>query len=592
MGEVHTNLWEMLDSGTIWPNQCPWFNTAVLVQKKDGSLHFCIDFYLLMPAQRRIHIHCQGSKRHLKVWSVCRSFLMPGPEVWTLVDEDGWSCWSSTPHLLSAILGFFECDCMPFGLCNIPATFQRLMQKCLREAESNVLPHLPWWHNCIFSQMIRGTPPLHFHIICDQFREHNLNLKPSKHNFFKNEIIYLAHWVSKDRVHPSNSNLKAIAECAPMPQTCTEVWAFLSLMGHYRRFIKGFACIAQPLSEYLMWRGGWQEVRVGCSLTKDAMKAFEALKQACMTAPILVFADYTKPFLLETDASKDGLGAVLSQKQTDGWYHPVAYGSRALMPHEKNYHSTKLEFLALKWAVTEHFKEYLPYQSFVVWTDNNPLTYIMSMPNLDATCHQWVGALMQFNFKLEYQKGHDNAVANVLSQVTTRLDSETVKSILNGVALGTVCTRLKSMTQPWWKVTNAWSKKYEVAAGHPLVEMHVTNWAEAQREDPMWSALCWTGWRHRSRQIWKCSWKNMPPAKKVNWSYGINRISQFTREPCTYAQCPKGKTEDLLLFVVPKVHLCHHTEWVPLRCRPSRAWTCMLSLLWEHFWQPGMTNQL
>ena len=96
------------------------------------------------------------------------------------------------------------------------------------------------------------------------------------------------------------------------------------------------------------------------------MKAFEALKQVCMTAPILVFADYTKPFLLETDASKDGLGVVLLQKQAHGWYHPIAYGSRALTPHEKNYHSTKLKFLTLKWTVTEHFKEYLPYQSFVV----------------------------------------------------------------------------------------------------------------------------------------------------------------------------------------------------------------------------------
>ena len=104
-----------------------------------------------------------------------------------------------------------------------------------------------------------------------------------------------------------------------------------------------------------------------------------------MTAPVLAFANYTKPFLLETDASKEGLGAVLSQKQMDGWYHLVAYGSRALTPHKKNYHSTKLDFLALKWVVTEHFKEVLPYQPFLVKTNNNPLTYIMMTPNLSAT---------------------------------------------------------------------------------------------------------------------------------------------------------------------------------------------------------------
>ena len=109
------------------------------------------------------------------------------------------------------------------------------------------------------------------------------------------------------------------------------------------------------------------------SLTKEAMEALEALKWVCMMAPVLVFSDYTNPLLLETNAFKDGFGSVLSQNQADGWYHPVAYGSRSLTSHEKNYHSTKHEFLVLKWEVKEHFKEYLPYQSFVVTTDNKPL---------------------------------------------------------------------------------------------------------------------------------------------------------------------------------------------------------------------------
>ena len=106
-----------------------------------------------------------------------------------------------------------------------------------------------------------------------------------------------------------------------------------------------------------------------------------------MSSPVLAFTDYMKDFLLEMDASKEGLGVVLSQKQADRCYDLVAYGSWALTAHEKNYHSTKLEFLALKWAITEHFKEYLLYQPFLVKTDNNPLTYIMTTPNLDATGH-------------------------------------------------------------------------------------------------------------------------------------------------------------------------------------------------------------
>ena len=116
-------------------------------------------------------------------------------------------------------------------------------------------------------------------------------------------------------------------ECA-QPQTYTEVHAFLDIVGHYWRFIQGFACIAQPLNEHLTGAGASRKLE-WVSLSEDALKAFKVLKQACMTAPVLPFTDYTKPFLLETDTSKDRLGAVLSQKQADGWYHPVAYGSRA-----------------------------------------------------------------------------------------------------------------------------------------------------------------------------------------------------------------------------------------------------------------------
>ena len=155
-----------------------------------------------------------------------------------------------------------------------------------------------------------------------------------------------------------------------------------------------------------------------------------------MSSPILAYANYMKDFLLKTDASKRGLGAVLSQKQAGRHYHPVAYGSQALTAHEKNYYSMKLEFMVLKWAVMEHFKEYLLYQPFLVRTDNNPLMYIMTTPNLDATGHQWDGALAKFNFQLEYQKGQDSTVADLLSRITTHLGPEAMQSILDGAILG------------------------------------------------------------------------------------------------------------------------------------------------------------
>ena len=241
-------------------------------------------------------------------------------------------------------LGFFECNCMPFRLCNMPATFQRLMQNCLREL--NLTYCFIYLDNIVIFSQTTEQYLHHLHVVFDQFREYNLKLKPSRCALFRNKITYLAHWVSEDEVHPSNSNLEAITICTT-PQNYLEVHAFLGLVGHYRRFIKGFAWITQPLSEYLRGEGTSRKSE-WVSLTEGAMKAFKTLKQACMTAPILAFADYTKPFLLETNASKDGLGAILLQKQVDGQYHPIAYGSRALTSHEKNYHLTKLEVLGIK----------------------------------------------------------------------------------------------------------------------------------------------------------------------------------------------------------------------------------------------------
>ena len=310
------------------------------------------------------------------------------------------------------------------------------------------------------------------------------------------------------------------------------MWAFLSLVGHYRRFIRGFTCITQPLGEYLTREGASRKLE-RVSLTKNAMEAFKALKQACMTAPVLVFADYTKPFLLETNASKDWLGTVLLQKSEDRWYHPIAHGSRALTPQEKNYYSTKLEFLALKWAVIEHFKEYLPYQSFVVWTDNNLLMYIMSTPNLDATGYQWVGSLAWLNFKLEYQKGHDNMVADVLSQVTNKIEPENseIHPQWSHCRNGTSCQ------SPWPGHGGRWpalGTRRICCCRPPIGGDACYQLGQSPEKRPNVECSVGTGWKHRSRQIWRCFWQNMPPVKKTDWSYGINRILQFIRETCTY----------------------------------------------------------
>ena len=206
----------------------------------------------------------------------------------------------------------------------------------------------------------------------------------------------------------------------------------------------------------------------------------------------------------------------------------------------------------LKWAVREHFKEYLPYQSLVVRMDNNQLTYIRSRPNLDATGYQWVSALVWFNFELEYQKGHDNTVGDMLSQVTTQLDQGTVKSILNGVSLGTV---------HWAKiydpaiVVGGHHLEQEIcaAAGCTLVQMHVTDWAEAQKEDPMLSTvLDWLKAQKKTDlKALLAEHASSEEGRLFLWNWQNFMIHHGALYLCSM---PKDETEDLLLFVVPRAH--------------------------------------
>ena len=331
-------------------------------------------------------------------------------------------------------MGLYECESMPFGLCNALPTFQRLMLNCL--GELNLTYCLIYLDDVIVFSHTEEEHLERMRVIFDRLREHGLKLKPSKCEVFKTEINYLAHHVSKKGVQPSKKNLESIAQCPP-PDTYTKVKSFVGLVGHYRRFIKGFARIAAPL--YDLTSGENKDKKSErVDLPTEALEAFEHLKAACLQAPILAFPDFDKPFLLETEASGKGLGAVLSQKQADGRYHPIAYASRIMNDTEQRYHSNKQKFLALKWAVTEQFHEYLsPYgknrNEFVVRTDNNPLTYIFSSTNLDAAGQHWVAQLASYNFSLEYQKGKDNTVADFLSRLDEPLPKEEVQDYLDKI---------------------------------------------------------------------------------------------------------------------------------------------------------------
>ena len=356
LDEVREHLKLMLDAGVIRPSNSPWCNAVVLLRKKDGSLRFCIDFRklnsLTVKDSHLLPRICETLESltgaaHYSTFDMNSGF-------WQVpMDEESKQY---TAFTLGS-MGLYECESMPFGLCNAPPTFQRLMQNCL--GKLNLTYCLIYLDDVIvFSNMPEHLRRMR--VVFDCLREHGLRLKPSKCEVFKSEINYLAHHVSQKGVLPSKKNLELIAQCPP-PDTYTKVKSFVGLVGHYRRFIKGFAKIAAPL--YDLTSGDNKDKKSEhVDLSPKAREAFDRLKAACLQAPILAFPDFNKPFLLETDASRRGLGAVLSQKQADGQYHPIAYASRVMNETEQRYHSNKQEFLALKWAVTEQFHEYLsPY---------------------------------------------------------------------------------------------------------------------------------------------------------------------------------------------------------------------------------------
>ena len=389
---------------------------VVLVQKKDGTLQFCVDFrclnarmkkdsYPLPQIQEALEsmvgwAHFSSMDFKLGFWQI---EMAPGTQQYTA--------------FMVGNLGFYKFTCMPFGLCNAPVTFQHLMQNTL--GELNLTHCVIYLDDVIVFGHMEEEHLECLHVVLERFWVFNLKLKPSKCSFFQSEIMYLAHHVLQRGILPSQENAQAMQEFL-MLETYTQVHAFCGLAGHYRRFIKRFSNIARPLYDVL-----GKEVKMGpVDLPPKAREVMAVLKGKVQSVPVLVLPDFDKPFLLETDASKEGLGGVLSQKQSDGWYHPVAFGSSSLTTVEKNYHSSKLEFLMLKWSMTEHFKEYLVYTPFVVQTDNNLFTYVLTTPNLDATEHRWVGALVSFQFELKYQKGADNGAADALSHIPSATASK------------------------------------------------------------------------------------------------------------------------------------------------------------------------
>ena len=402
--EEMAQVQQMLASNIIRPSNSPWASPVVMVRKKDGSLHFCVDF------------------RQLNAATVKDAH--PLPRIDDLLEALHGAKWFSTLDLKSghwqvpiteqdkAKTAFrtssgqlYEFNQVPFGLCNAPATFSRLMDRVLAGLH---------WETCLFylDNIIVFSSTWEEHLarlrqVFEQLRHANLKLRADKCMFAAKEVNYLGHRVTEEGLPPDSSLLAAIWEIPP-PRTATEVRSFLGLAGYYRRYVKNFAAIAAPL--HALTRKDavfhWSE---------ECQAAFDRLKTLLTTSPITAFPDFSQAFRLYTDASTSGLGAILAQVR-DGKEHIICCAYRALNQAEKSYQATKLECLAIVWAVAK-FRPYLMAMPFEVFTDHYVLQWLKTMRTGSALLHCWSAVLEEYDFTFHHHPGKVQSHVNGLSRL-------------------------------------------------------------------------------------------------------------------------------------------------------------------------------
>lgn len=460
--EMRTLLQGMLDKGVIKESCSPWAAPIVLVQKKCGAWRFCVDYRKLNSVTHKDAFPLPRIEDSLTSLTKAEWYttldLASGYWQVELEERDKEKTAFTTP------LGLFQFERMPFGLCNAPATFQRLMQRCLgNQLTESALVYLD--DVVIFSPDF-ATHLHHLETVFQSLARYGLKLRPEKCQFFRKEVKFLGHVVSGQGVSPDPEKVTAVQEWNP-PTTAKQVHSFLGFVGYYRRFIKDFAKIAKPLHELLVGRSRRQ--RGGSppiNWTNECEAAFQSLKQELLKAPILAYADFTRPFTLYTDASHLGLGAVLAQEQ-DGQEKVIAYASRSLRPAERNdsnYSSFKLELLAMKWAIVEKFKDYLWGAKVTVITDNNPLVHLQTA-KLAAVEQRWAAQLANFDYTIKYRPGREHTNADVLSRLPTpHTEQESTEPTSEELLVGVVVapgTPTETVPVGWGWDPSRWKKLQE-----------------------------------------------------------------------------------------------------------------------------------
>lgn len=474
--KMHIN--QLLEAQVIRESSSPYASPIVLVRKKDGSLRMCVDYRLLNAKTRKDAFPLPRIEESLDALAGAQWFstldLASGYNQVPVSEKDKPKTAFCTPF------GLFEWNRMPFGLCNAPSTFQRLMQRMFgdRQCQSLLL---------YLDDIVVFSSSVHQHVqrlevVLDRLQREGLKVKLAKCSFFRREVSYLGHIISDKGVATDPAKIDAVAKW-PRPNQVSELRSFLGFASYYRRFVEGFARLAGPLHKLVTKLAGTKSKKGServfqAAWTSECEESFEALKIKLTSAPVLAYADFSRPFILETDASHSGLGAVLSQ-ETEGGTRPIAYASRGLRPTERNmanYSSMKLEFLALKWAMTEKFREYLLGHRCMVFTDNNPLSYLQSA-KLGAVEHRWAAQLAAFDFEVKYRSGRSNRNADALSRQPTS-STNLAEQVLPGTSVP-----VSLQVAPCPGLVPATQSVVSVFSSHTLSDMRALQEADSLLKD-------------------------------------------------------------------------------------------------------------
>ena len=419
--EVKDQIGKMLTQGIIRPSESAWSSPIWVVPKKTDASgktkwRIVVDF-------RKVNDKTHDDK-------------YPIPNINDVLDKLGNCQYFSTLDLASGFYqvemdpadipktafnvenGHYEFLRMPMGLKNSPSTFQRVMDNVLKDLQ-NVICLVYLDDIVVFSTSLQEHI-VNLEKVFEKLRESNFKIQMDKSEFLKLETSYLGHIITRYGIKPNPDKISAIQKY-PIPTTPKEIKQFLGLVGYYRKFIPDFARITKPLTQCL---------KKGRKVTIDSeyTNAFEKCKNLLTNDPILQYPDFSRDFILTTDASNVAVGAILSQG-TIGTDKPVCYASRTLNESEINYSTIEKELLAIVWA-TKYFRPYLFGRKFKIITDHKPLQWVMNLKEPNSRLTRWKLKLSEYDFSVVYKKGLSNTNADALSRVQIH-NEETSSMIVN-----------------------------------------------------------------------------------------------------------------------------------------------------------------